>query len=46
MFAFLSCGEDRDIISKDSNNCIVVECGGEFVNEEQEKEWYKDGTLR
>ena len=29
--------EDRDVIGKESNNCIVVECRGQIINVEQQE---------
>ena len=37
IFLFTSCSKDRDVISKEGNNCIVVECRGQIVNVEQEE---------
>ena len=34
----MSCSGDRDIICKESNNYIIVECQGKIINIEQEKQ--------
>ena len=42
----MSGGEDRDIVGKESNNCIVVESSSKIVNVEQEKKSREGGSLR